>query len=67
MVKYIDNVTDNVTDLPRVGWGGGGGGLGINLVNEKMSFKMGVKFAAPFYMGISSDILYEIRGQDKPN
>ena len=37
-------------------------------MNEKMSFKMGVKFAAPFYMGKQFlDILYAIRGEDKPN
>ena len=36
----------------------------MNEMNEKMSFKMGVKFAVPFYMGrISFDILYEVRGK----
>ena len=39
-----------------------------NEMNEKMSFKMGVKFAAPLYMGrIFSDVLYKIRGENKPN
>ena len=38
-------------------------------MNEKISFKMGVNFAAPFYMGINFYIYYnyEIRGEDKPN
>ena len=37
-------------------------------MNEKMSNKMDVKFATPFYMGILFlDILYEIRAEDKPN
>ena len=31
-------------------------------MNEKMSFKMGVKFANPVYMGrIFAEILYEVR------
>ena len=34
-------------------------------MNEKMSFKMGVKFAVPVYMGrILSEILYEVRGNN---
>ena len=33
-------------------------------MNEKMSFKMGVKFAVPFFMcRIILDILYEVRGK----
>ena len=34
-------------------------------MNEKMSFKMGAKFAVPFYMGsfFFLDILYEVRGK----
>ena len=33
-------------------------------MNEKMSFKMGVKFAVPFFMGrIILDILYEVGGK----
>ena len=31
-------------------------------MNEKMSFKMGVKFAIPFFMGRNIlDIFYEVR------
>ena len=38
--------------------------LQMNEMNEKMSFKMGVKFAVPFFMCmIILDILYEIRGK----
>ena len=33
-------------------------------MNEKMSFKMGMKFDVPFFMGrIFVDILYEVRGK----
>ena len=36
-------------------------------MNEKMSFKMGMKFAAPLYMGEFLELLYKIRGENKPN
>ena len=33
-------------------------------MNEKMSFKMGVKFAVPFFMGrIILHVVYEVRGK----
>ena len=35
-------------------------------MNEKISFKMGVNFAV-LYGYTFLDILYEIRGEDKPN
>ena len=42
--------------------------LQVNEMNEKMSFKMGVKFAVPVYMcRIFSEILYEARGKNVKN
>ena len=40
----------------------------VNKMNEKLSFKMGVKFAAPLHTGLNVlNTFYEISGVDKPN
>ena len=40
----------------------------MNELDKKMSFKMGVKFADPFYIRETFiDILYNIRDEEKPN
>ena len=51
--------------------------LQVNEMNDKMSFQVDVKFAAPFYMGRISEMLYGKntkvlrpnynQGEDRPN